>query len=155
MKGTLATAFVLVSLYANAQQLIMYHTFGGAHFEYHKDTSLFHVSPKQVGQILFEDPLAYKEFKRARINSTVGGIMGFLGAGLIIIPIATAIAGGDPEWAFAASGGALVLGSLHFSSSYKLRAQYAVDLYNSKHAALRRKAEFSISGTSLRFVIRL
>ena len=155
MKGTLVAAIVLVSLYVNAQQLTMYHTFGGAHFEYHKDTSIFHVSPKQVGQILFEDPLAHKEFKRARTNNAVGGIMGFLGAGLMIIPIATAIAGGDPEWAFAASGGALVLGSLHFSSSYKLRAQYAVDLYNAKHTAYRRKAEFSISATSLRLVIRL
>lgn len=151
----LAGAAVLIGFVAGAQQLVMYHSFGGAHYEYHKDTSVFHVSPKQVGQILIDDPLAYAEFKRARTNNTIGGIMGFLGAGLAIIPIATAITGGEPEWSFAAGGGALILGALHFGSSYKLRAQYAVDLYNSKHSTRRTHAGFFLCGTTIRFIIRL
>ena len=47
-----------------AQSLTMHKTFGGARFEYSKDTSTFSVSPKQVLDIMGDDPLAYQEFKK-------------------------------------------------------------------------------------------
>lgn len=148
-------AAVLGSLSAvGQQQLSMYPTFGGAHFEYQKDTVIYQVTPKQVAQILFDDPSSYKEFKKARTSSTISGIMGFLGAGLVIIPAATAIAGGEPEWAFVAGGAALIIGSIPISTNYRRRAQHAIDAYNQKHMALRPRTQFFVSGTGARLVIR-
>jgi len=146
---------VFASCMARSQQLTMYHTFGGAHFEYQKDTSLFQVSPRQVSQILFDDPMAYQEFKKAKLHSTLSGILGFLGAGIAIIPVATAIVGGDPEWPFAVGGGALILASIPLGISYKNKAQNAVDIYNSKHSALGPRPQLFFSATGFRLVIRL
>ena len=145
---------LLANLSAHGQeQLMMYPTFGGAHFEYQKDTSIYQITPQQVGQILFDNPAAYKEFKKARRNSTISGIMGFVGAGLLIIPAATAVAGGDPEWAFVAGGAALVIGSIPISINYRRRAQHAIDMFNKQHSALRPRTKFYVSGTGASLVI--
>lgn len=113
------------------QGLVMYRTFGGADFEYTKDTTTFYVSPKQVLQIMKKDsPLAYAEFKKGRKLETAGGIMGFVGGVLVIVPIGSAIAGADPEWSFLAAGGALIIGSIPLHRSYKRHAQSAVETYN-------------------------
>ncbi len=113
------------------QGLVMYRTFGGAAFEYTKDTTTFQVSAKQVLQIMNKDnPLAYEEFKKGRKLETAGGIMGFVGGVLILFPIGSAIAGADPEWSFLAAGGALIVGSIPLHRSYKRHAQSAIETYN-------------------------
>ena len=147
-------AAVFLSSSALAQQkLMMYPTFGGAHFEYEIDTAVYQVTPRQVSQILFDDPAAYREFKKARTSSTISGIMGFAGAGLMIIPAATAIAGGDPEWALLAGGAALVVASIPVSVNYRRRAQNALDTFNKKHTAQLIKTRFFVTGNGARLVI--
>ena len=136
------------------QQLTMYPSFGGAHFEYEKDSMIYQVGAKQVAQILYDDPLAYAEFKKARTNSTLGGILGFAGAGLMIIPVASIIAGGDPEWAFAAGGAALIIGSIPLSASYKRHAQHAIESFNKKFTAFQPRAEYYFLGSGVKVVIR-
>lgn len=133
----LAIALSLVSSNCLAQQelppqgLVMYRTFGGADFEYTKDTTTFYVSPKQVLQIMKKDsPLAYEEFKKGRKLETAGGIMGFVGGVLVLFPIGSAIAGAEPEWSFLAAGGALIIGSIPLHRSYKRHAQSAIETYN-------------------------
>lgn len=127
----------------------MYKTFGGARFE--KDTLV--LSPKQVLEILKVEPVAYEEFKRAKANYNVAGVMGFSGAFLIGFPVVSAIAGGDPEWGFAAGGAALLLGSIHFNRVFKGRAFNALELYNSK-LTTRIQPTLHFYGTQARLVIR-
>jgi len=148
---------VLLNVTAFAQErLILYSSFGSVHFEYEKDTAVFQVTPRQVSQILFDHPQALKEFTRARRSSTWAGIVGFLGAGLVILPAATAVAGGDPEWAYAAGGAALLAGSIPLSLNYRKKAQHALDLFNERRrgASLQPRANFYAMGNGFRLVIR-
>ena len=138
----------------NIQQLTMYKTFGGAHYEYQKDTVIFSVSPKQVLLILNEDPLAYAEFKKGKTNNTIGAVLGFAGVVTLAIPIASAVVGGEPEWGLAAAGGALIIGSIPFMNAYKRHAHAAVDMYNKKHTAFRPRTEYFFSGLGVRMVIK-
>lgn len=148
-------AAMLCSLSSFGQEkLMMYPSFGGAHFEYEKDTAVYQVTPRQVSQILFDTPAAYKEFKKARTHNTLAGIMGFLGAGLVIIPTASAVIGGDPEWTLAAGGAALIVGSIPLSISYRRKAQHAFDMFNEKHTALRIRTRFYVTGNSAGLVIK-
>lgn len=135
--------------FCQAQQIKMYKTFGGARFE--MDTLV--LSPKQVLEILKVEPVAYEEFKRAKANYNVAGVMGFSGAFLIAFPVVSAIAGGDPEWAIAAGGAALILGSIHFNRTFKGRAFNALELYNNKVTA-RIQPTLHFYGTQARLVIR-
>lgn len=150
----LASIAVVFSHLASGQQLSMYPTFGGAHFEFEKDTMVYQVSPRQVGQILFEYPDAYSEFKKARRNSTIAGIMGFAGAGLIIVPLASVITGADPEWAMAAGGAALIIGSIPLSTNYRMRAQNAVDMYNQRKASMKTQTRLHLHATGASLIIK-
>jgi len=135
--------------FCNAQEIKMYKTFGGVRFE--MDTLV--LSPKQVLEVLKEEPLAYEEFKQAKVNYNVAGVLGFTGGVLIGIPIGTAIAGGDPEWGLAAGGAALILGSIHFNRVFKGRAFNALEIYNKKYSS-RLKPTFHFYGTQARLMIR-
>jgi hypothetical protein len=136
------------------EQITMHKTFGSTRFEYTKDTVTFTVSPKEVLQIMSDDPLAYEEFWKAKKNYSIAGLMGFAGAALIAIPIASAIAGGDPEWAFAAGGVALIIGSTRFSKAFNRHAQSAVNTFNKRHTAFRPRADYLFSGLSLKLMLK-
>jgi len=155
---SLVLFFTLLLLVAGREghaqdRLVLYPTFGGAHFEYEKDTAVYQVTPKQVSQILFDHPQAYKEFKSARRRSTWSGILGFTGAGLIILPVATAAVGGTPEWGLAGAGAALVGVSIPLGRSYRKKAQHAFELYNERHASLLQKSRLYVTGTGAKLVI--
>jgi len=137
------------------ERLMVYKSFGGLHFEYEKDTAAYQVTPKQVSQILFDYPEAYQEFKTARTHSTWSGILGFVGAGLIIIPTTTAILGGTPEWGMAAGGAALIAGSIPLSISYRRKTLHALEQFNARHSAyLRPVTQLYFCGTGMGLVIR-
>src|SRR4051812_2666392 len=155
---TLTLSFILSDSFAQretpAQGLMMYRSFGGAAYEYTKDTTTFQVSPRQVLQIMNKDnSLAYEEFKKGRKLETAGGIMGFVGGVLILFPIGSAIAGADPEWSFVAAGGALIVGSIPLHRSYKRHAQNAIDTYNAGLTSWRPKPSlfFSKNGMGIQF----
>lgn len=156
-KLTFIAALSLVTFVSSAQQLSMYKSFGGVRFEYNrpaeKDTVT--VSTRQVSEILSVDPQAFAEFKVARTNATVAGILGFAGGFMIALPVGTAIAGGDPEWGFAAGGAACILASIPFSRAFYKRASSAVDNYNSRHGgSARLKPELQWKGTYLSLSFR-
>jgi hypothetical protein len=136
------------------ERLMMYPSFGAVHFEYEKDTVAFQVTPKQVSQILFDQPEALREFKTARTHSTLSGICGFVGMGLILVPTATAALGGDAEWVMAAGGAALVIGSIPLSRSYRRKAQHAIDLFNRKHSAFLLRPYLQFRGTGASLILR-
>jgi len=85
---------------------------------------------RQVSELLSINPEATREFALARRSNTISGLLGFTGAILLAIPIASAILGSDPEWGYAAGGAILIAGSIPFNNSYKRRAVHAVDTYN-------------------------
>ena len=134
---------------SQAQEIKMYKTFGGVRFE--MDTLV--LSPKQVLNIIKTNPVAYNEFKRAKVNYNVAGVLGFTGGVLIGFPIGTAIAGGDPEWALAAGGAALILASIPFNRAFKGRAFGALELFNNKQTS-RIKPMFFFLGTQAKLVVR-
>ena len=104
--------------------------------------------------ILKYNPMAYAEFKKAKSNYSIAGILGFTGGVLLVFPVGTAIAGGDPEWALAAGGAAMILASLPFMSSFRRHAMTAVELFNKKHTAFRPRVDYQFAGTSFRVVVR-
>ncbi len=136
------------------ESLVMYHSFGGAEFEYTRDTSTFDVSPKEVLQIMKDDPLAFEEFKKARKNYNAAGVLGFVGGTLVIVPVITAIAGGEPEWALAAGGAALLIASVPLHRAFKRHAQGAVDTFNKKHTAFIPRTEYYVFGLGAKVVIK-
>jgi len=146
--------WIVVFLFAfqatQAQEITMYKTFGGVRFQ--RDSTV--LSVRQVMEILKEKPKAFEEFKRSRTNYNIAGVLGFAGGIMIGIPLGTALVGGDPEWAFAAGGAVLILGSIPFNRIFKARALNALDIYNGKEITSRIKPEFYLTGTGARVVIK-
>lgn len=153
MKKMLMCLLVVISIQgATAQELTMYKTFGGVRFEY--DSTI--VSPRQVSEILSIDPVAEDDFKKARMNSGVAGVLGFAGGFLLAFPLGTAVAGGVPEWGLAAGGAVLLLASLPFNRTFKIRAGTALDHYNKGRSTSRLSTpEVNVTGLGLRVTWRL
>jgi hypothetical protein len=132
-----------------AQKIEMIKTFGGVRFE--SDTVVY--SPKQVLELMRDNPLAYEEFKKAKTNYGVAGALGAIGGFMVGFPLGTAIAGGEPEWGLAAGGAALIIASIPLNRAFKNHAQNALDIYNKGETA-RLKVRFDFTGTWARLVIR-
>ncbi|MEJ0054166.1 MAG: hypothetical protein WDN75_00035 [Bacteroidota bacterium] len=128
--------------------------FGNTSFEYTEGDSVYRIGQKQVLFVMKDDPMALAEFKKARTNSTLGSIMGFTGEVLIIVPVVSALTGGEPEWLLAAGGAALILGSIPLNKAFKHHAMNAMDIYNKKHTSFRPRTEYYLSGAGARVVIR-
>ncbi len=146
-----------ISIDSNAQaadSLIMYRGFGSTTYEYVRKDSVFTVSPKQVLNIMKDDPLALSEFKKARINSSIAGVMGFSGFVLVAIPLVSSIAGGDPEWALAVGGAGLIIGSIPLNRAFRHHAENAIELYNKKHTAFIPRTEYYFSGLGAKVIIK-
>jgi len=158
-KILLLTFIVLITFFnrimaQHRESLTVYPRFGGAHFEYTNDTATFDVSPKEVLEIVHDDPLAYAEFKKARSNNRAAGILGFAGGSLLAIPLVEALMGNSPEWSLAAGGAALLVTSIPFHKAFRKHAENSVDLFNKKHTAFKPRAEYFLSGLGARIVIR-
>jgi hypothetical protein len=149
MRSTFLIVFIffICALPSCAQEITMYKTFGGVRFE--RDTTV--LSLKMVREILRENPLAFEEFNKAKVNYNVAGVLGFTGGLLIALPLTTSIVGGNPEWAFAAAGAGLVLASIQFNRMFKSRALNSLDIFNGKVATSRIKPKiyFNVSGAQL------
>ncbi len=136
---------------AFSQEINIYKTFGGYRFE--RDS--ISISPKMVLTIMKANPPAYEEFKRAKLNLDVTSALSFTGGILIVIPLATAIGGGDPEWALAAGGVGLFLASIPFNTAFKNHAVHALDFFNSKLSSSKRiKANFYLGPAGGKVVFR-
>jgi len=144
---------IIVAQQAEAQKLTLYKTFGSVVFMLNDSVEL---STKQVGTLMFQNQLAYGEFKKARSRATISSVMGFTGAAMVAVPLVTAAFGGDGDWALASGGAALLVGSVFFNRWFKARAVYAVDLYNASlpQKTSRVKPEFYFYGTGAKLVIK-
>lgn len=142
--------FLLFGKIIFAQEIKMYKSFGGVVFEMDTVT----LSVKQVMTLLnARNAAAYQEFKKAKTNLDVSSVMGFAGGALIAFPVGTAVAGGDPEWGFAAGGVALILGSIPIYRSFRGRAIHALDIYSGTSSRLKPTLHFN--GTSVGLIWKL
>jgi hypothetical protein len=134
------------------KRLSIYKSFGGVVFEMDSTS----ISSKQVSIILQQNQQAYKEFKVAKRKALVGNVIGFTSGLLVAVPLVTAVAGGQPEWAFVGAGGVLFLISLPFYSSFRGHAFNAIEIYNSgvSSSSHRIKPSIHFYGTSASLVLR-
>ena len=140
----------MVTQNLKAQKIEMYKTFGGV--RYLRNDSI--LSDTQMSMILYKDnQQAFKEFKKARKYNVISSVMGFSGGALVAVPLLTAVAGGTPEWLFAAGGGALLLGSIPFNRIYKARSLNAIDIYNEKLTS-RIKTNLYFTGSTAGIVVK-
>ncbi|HEY3405176.1 MAG TPA: hypothetical protein VGK59_17450 [Ohtaekwangia sp.] len=111
--------------------------------------------PRQVLDIMKDNPEAYAEFKKAKTNYDAGSAFAFVGGFLIGWPLGTAIGGGDPEWGLAAAGAGVLLFTIPFNSGFKKHARNAITIYNGTSS---RAHTHSLSivpyGTGARIVFR-
>jgi hypothetical protein len=150
-KLILISLFVLCfSQISLAQEIKAYKTFGGVRFE--MDTLTLGLN--QVLDIVKENPEAYAELRRAKTNYNAAGVLGFTGVILIVIPVGTVIAGGDPEWGLAAGGAALLLSSIPFTTAFRGHTMQALDSYNANHKTSRLTTEWQFYGSGARLIIR-
>ena len=154
MSGFRVILFILLVSgfqFSFCQQINVYKIFGGYRFE--KDSVA--ISPKMVLTLMQTNTTAYDEFKKAHTYYNVMGIMKFAGAAMVLVPVATAIAGGDPEWGLAAGGMVLILGSIPLNLSFQRHAVNALDIYNgSLSRSSRLRINFLFTGTGARLKIR-
>ena len=132
------------------QQVYMEKTLGGARFE----TDTLTLSLRQVSELIQDNPAAYREFKKAKLNYSISGVFGFAGGVLVALPLVTAVIGGKPEWGFAAAGGALILVSIPFTRGFHKRAENALEDYNAKYQSHHMKTNFYFTGVGGKLVIR-
>ena len=156
MKVLPLAIFILVSLFAQevyAQRLTIYKTFGSVIFQLSDSVEL---SMRQASQLIYQNQQAYEEFTKARSRATISSVMGFSGAAMVAIPLATLAFGERADWGYAVGGSLLVGGSILFNRWFKARAVYAVDLYN-EHLPQKTsciKPEFYFYGTGGKLVIK-
>ena len=133
-----------------AQQLRMERGFGSV--RYYLDST--ELAMRQVREVLAKQPLALETFNKARTNQTFSAILGAAGGLLIGFQVGTMIGGGEPDWAIAAGGAALVVAGIPLQRKSYRQADEAFAMYNSRQARHFKKPEFYFSGTGLRMVIR-
>jgi hypothetical protein len=132
-----------------AQKITLVRTFGSSRYE--MDTLT--LSSRQVLSILKDNPVAYDEFRKARVNETFAGLAGLGGGVLVAIPVVTAIAGGTPEWKLAIAGGALIVLGIPLNRAHFRHAQNALDEYNKKFTS-RLDPHLYLSPAGARLIIR-
>lgn len=128
MKKILAILFltVLSSSMANAQKIEMEKVFGGYQFKQEGKTLLL----KDMQEIMKENKEAFELVQSAKSNQTWALILGTAGGALVGFPIGTAIGGGDPEWALAGAGAALIVATIPIVKGFNRKTKKAVELYN-------------------------
>lgn len=134
---TVIILFTLLTVsITNAQKIEMNKVFGGYEFRQNDKTLLL----KDMQEIMKENTEAFALIQSAKTNQTWAMVLGTAGGALVGFPIGTAIGGGDPEWALAGAGAALIVASIPIVKGFNRKTKKAVELYND-----------AISSTSYKF----
>lgn len=132
-----AVSVILFSSIAiNGQEIEMKKVFGG--YQFLQDGKTLNLNKMQ--DIMKDNKEAFDLVQSAKSNQTWAMILGGAGGGLIGYPIGTAIGGGEPQWALAGAGVALIVATIPIVKGFNTKTKKAVDLYNS-----------GITSTSYRF----
>jgi hypothetical protein len=90
------------------------------------------MSPRDLLDLTQDNTAVYKELKTAKTNSDIANVLGFAGGFLIGLPLGSALAGAEPNWALAGIGAGLIVISIPFDVAFNKRATKAVRKYNSE-----------------------
>jgi uncharacterized membrane protein YkgB len=101
--------------------------FGGIKF-YQDEQKL---NMQDIKSMMQSNPQAYQQIKSTQSANTIAAIIGGIGGVLVGIPIGTAIAGKDANWALAGIGAGLIAVSIPISLKAIKHAKKAVSIYNS------------------------
>lgn len=122
----LLTLLVVSSLTINAQKIEIKKVFGGYTFSQNEKN----LTVKQMQEVMKSNQQAFDLVTSAKTNQIWGTILGTAGGALVGFPIGTAIGGGDPEWALAGAGVALIVASIPIVNGFNKKMKSAVELYN-------------------------
>ncbi|MCA1763838.1 MAG: hypothetical protein LC664_12725 [Flavobacteriales bacterium] len=86
--------------------------------------------PKDLVEITREYPEAHAFMKKAKTNSDFASVVGFVGGGLIGIPVGAQLGGGEPNWILAGVGAAVLVMAIPLSSGFKNNAEKGAEIYN-------------------------
>ena len=111
---------------SSAQKIEMEKVFGGYQFKQNDKTLLL----KDMKEIMKENNEALALIQSAKTNQTWALVLGTAGGALLGFPIGTAIGGGDPEWALAGAGAALIVATIPIVKGFNRKTKKAVELYN-------------------------
>jgi hypothetical protein len=132
----------------------MIKAFGGYQF-YQAEKRL---NMNQLVKAMKPNEQATIQIKSAQSTYTLGSIVGFAGGFMVGWPIGTAIGGGEPKWAMAGIGAALIIVSIPMSQKFNKQAKQAVDTYNSglqtSSSRDKRELRFSMTGNGAGFTFR-
>ena len=95
---------------------------------------------------------AYKLALKGKSGYSTGNVLGFIGGFMIGWPIGAAIGGGDPNWAIAGGGAAVLVIAIPVMSSASKKLKEAVDIYEGTSNAQARKLDLKIMPSKVGFV---
>lgn len=126
MKILLSLLLTFSFYFVMGQRIELERSRGGIRF--YSDT--LDLSSRQVLDALRDFPDAVASFKKFRSNAGLASVLGFTGGLFIGLPIGTAIAGGQPEWALAGVGVALIGVGIPLNKKSRQHAEEALTIYN-------------------------
>lgn len=129
------------SVSTNAQKIEMKKVFGGYTFS---QEGKF-INHNQIQEIVKNNKEALDLVNSAKSNQNWGVILGTAGGALVGFPIGTAIGGGDPEWALAGAGAALILVAIPIVNGYNKKMKSAIDIYNAEQVSFQSKFQPSFA----------
>ena len=152
MKFVLSILAIFFLASASAQKIDMTNGFGGV--RYSVDT--LDISAKQVLNIIQVNPTAYQGFKSSRAKGTLSSVLGFAGGVIVVLPLASMIIGGEPQWGWVVIGAAMIGIAIPIDLAQKRQARSAIDLYNSSEPpkAQRIKANLLFTSSGAGLVVR-
>jgi uncharacterized protein YcfJ len=138
MKKIVLTIVLILttSIHINSQEIEMKKVLGGYVFKQEgKKLSL-----KQMQEVMKNNKEAFDLVQSAKSNQTWGMVLGAAGGALVGFPIGTSLGGGEPKWALAGVGAALIVATIPIINKFNKKTSKAVTIYND-----------GISSTSYRF----
>ena len=88
----------------------------------------------EVVQLMKKNQEAYDLIRQSRSNTTLAGVIGFIGGGLMGWPIGAAIAGKEMDWAVFGAGVAVTAVSIPIALSGDRKLKKAVEVWNASLA---------------------
>ncbi len=129
MKKTFQFVLILISISSFAQNQNLKIDKGRFYVNEKKSTVKDFVNAMQTNKEAYD--LALK----AKSGYDAGSVIGFIGGFMIGWPIGTAIGGGDPNWALAGGGAAILVVAIPIMSSATKKMENAVDIYEGNNAS--------------------
>ena len=110
----------------------------------------------QLPYVMSENSEAHYLIKKAKSKYTISTIMSGTGGFLVGWQLATALFGGDPDWALTGVGGALIVVSIPLNSRAMSLAFEAIDIYNSgiSNASRRPEMHFGFTGNGAGILVK-